>query len=133
MKMLGIYVFSVVYFYPLGDLCFSGAVESLCFLFLQNELAAILRFGAEELFKDDKNIEEAKTTLENMDIDQILARAEKVETKTANEVGGNELLNGFKVSSSPLFSYINAPGFNMGLLFTWVLYRSLDCNYYSFF
>ena len=33
-----------------------------------------------------------------MDIDEILARAEKVETKATNEVeGGNELLNAFKV------------------------------------
>ena len=96
--------FQLFTFISLGVLCFSGPLESLWFLFLQNELAAILRFGAEELFKDDKNIEEAKTTLENMDIDQILARAEKVETKTANEVdGGNELLNAFKVSSAPLF------------------------------
>ena len=67
-------------------------------ILIQNELAAILRFGAEELFKDDKNAEEAKSTLESMDIDEILARAEKVETKNADEAeGGNELLNAFKV------------------------------------
>ena len=39
-----------------------------------------------------------------MDIDEILARAEKVETKATNEVeGGNELLNAFKVYSFVLF------------------------------
>lgn len=66
-----------------------------------------MRFGAEELFKDDKNDEEAKTTLENMDIDEILARAEKVETKATNDVdGGNELLNAFKVSS-PLLPHLS--------------------------
>lgn len=65
---------------------------------LQNELAAILRFGAEELFKDDKNEEDQKSKLENMDIDEILARAEKVETKTAEvDADGNELLGAFKV------------------------------------
>ncbi|KAH7426872.1 hypothetical protein KP509_10G020300 [Ceratopteris richardii] len=68
-------------------------------MFDKNELAAILRFGAEELFKDEKNDEEAKT-LESMDIDEILARAEKVETKAIDESeGGNELLNAFKVAN----------------------------------
>lgn len=69
-------------------------------MFDKNELAAILRFGAEELFKDEKNDEEAKSTLENMDIDEILARAEKVETKAADEnEKGNELLSAFKVAN----------------------------------
>ncbi|XP_024375943.1 protein CHROMATIN REMODELING 5 isoform X2 [Physcomitrium patens] len=69
--------------------------------FDKNELAAILRFGAEELFKDDKNEEDQKNKLENMDIDEILARAEKVETKSAAEVDaeGNELLGAFKVAN----------------------------------
>ncbi|XP_024377849.1 protein CHROMATIN REMODELING 5 isoform X3 [Physcomitrium patens] len=69
--------------------------------FDKNELAAILRFGAEELFKDDKNEEDQKSKLENMDIDEILARAEKVETKSATEVDaeGNELLGAFKVAN----------------------------------
>ncbi|KAF3777906.1 CHROMATIN REMODELING 5 protein [Nymphaea thermarum] len=47
-------------------------------MFDKNELSAILRFGAEELFKEDKNDEEHKRKLENMDIDEILERAEKV-------------------------------------------------------
>ncbi|KAG0616525.1 hypothetical protein M758_5G122400 [Ceratodon purpureus] len=68
--------------------------------FDKNELAAILRFGAEELFKDDKNEEDQKSKLENMDIDEILARAEKVETKTAEvDEEGNELLGAFKVAN----------------------------------
>ncbi|PHU01785.1 Protein CHROMATIN REMODELING 5 [Capsicum chinense] len=47
-------------------------------LFDKNELSAILRFGAEELFKEDKNDEESKKRLLSMDIDEILERAEKV-------------------------------------------------------
>jgi chromodomain-helicase-DNA-binding protein 1 len=67
-------------------------------IFDKNELAAILRFGAEELFKDEKNEEDVKSKLENMDIDEILARAEKVETKSAEvDAEGNELLSAFKV------------------------------------
>lgn len=66
----------------------------------QNELAAILRFGAEELFKDDKNEEDQKNKLETMDIDEILARAEKVETKPPEvDAEGIELLGAFKVTS----------------------------------
>ncbi|CAN6691706.1 unnamed protein product [Malus baccata var. baccata] len=67
-------------------------------LFDKNELSAILRFGAEELFKEDKNDEESKKGLLSMDIDEILERAEKVEEKeTAEE--GNELLSAFKVAN----------------------------------
>lgn len=63
---------------------------------MQNELSAILRFGAEELFKEDKSDEESKKKLESMDIDEILERAEKVETKGGDGEPGNELLSGFK-------------------------------------
>ncbi|KAE8691668.1 Protein CHROMATIN REMODELING 5 [Hibiscus syriacus] len=49
--------------------------------FDKNELSAILRFGAEELFKEDRNDEESKKRLLSMDIDEILERAEKVEEK----------------------------------------------------
>ncbi|XP_039028589.1 protein CHROMATIN REMODELING 5-like [Hibiscus syriacus] len=66
--------------------------------FDKNELSAILRFGAEELFKDDKNEEESKKRLLNMDIDEILDRAEKVEEKEGAEEG-NELLSAFKVAN----------------------------------
>ena len=70
---------------------------NLMFLALQNELSAILRFGAEELFKEDKNEEESKKRLLSMDIDEILERAEKVEDKEAEEEQANELLSQFKV------------------------------------
>lgn len=66
-------------------------------ILLQNELSAILRFGAEELFKEQKSDEESKKTLESMDIDEILERAEKVEQKSVDGEQGNELLSAFKV------------------------------------
>ncbi|CAI5961726.1 unnamed protein product [Closterium sp. NIES-64] len=74
-------------------------------MFDKNELAAILRFGAEELFKEKVSEEEDATEelfkekvseeegasrLENLDIDEILARAEKIDSSTAGE-GANEL------------------------------------------
>jgi chromodomain-helicase-DNA-binding protein 1 len=65
---------------------------------LQNELSAILRFGAEELFKEDRNDEESKKRLLSMDIDEILERAEKVEENEAGGEQGNELLGAFKAS-----------------------------------
>lgn len=68
-------------------------------MFDKNELSAILRFGAEELFKEDKTDEETKRKLESMDIDEILERAEKVETKAAEGEEGNELLSAFKVAN----------------------------------
>ncbi|XP_024529944.1 protein CHROMATIN REMODELING 5 isoform X2 [Selaginella moellendorffii] len=67
-------------------------------MFDKNELAAILKFGAEELFKEEKKSEEeAKSKLENMDIDEILERAEKVSGDT--EQPGGELLGAFKVAN----------------------------------
>ncbi|CAH9070585.1 unnamed protein product [Cuscuta europaea] len=69
-------------------------------VFDKNELSAILRFGAEELFKEDRNDEENKKRLLSMDIDEILERAEKVEEKVADEEQqGNELLGAFKVAN----------------------------------
>lgn len=67
--------------------------------FDKNELSAILRFGAEELFKEEKNDEESKKRLLSMDIDEILERAEKVEEKEATEEQGSELLSAFKVAN----------------------------------
>uniref|UniRef100_A0A5B6ZCF4 Protein CHROMATIN REMODELING 5 n=1 Tax=Davidia involucrata TaxID=16924 RepID=A0A5B6ZCF4_DAVIN len=67
--------------------------------FDKNELSAILRFGAEELFKEDKNDEESKRRLLSMDIDEILERAEKVEEKRAEGEQGPELLSAFKVAN----------------------------------
>lgn len=66
---------------------------------MQNELSAILRFGAEELFKEEKNDEESKKRLLGMDIDEILERAEKVENKATEGEEGHELLSAFKVST----------------------------------
>ncbi|KAK8595957.1 hypothetical protein V6N13_000626 [Hibiscus sabdariffa] len=66
--------------------------------FDKNELSAILRFGAEELFKEERNDEESKKRLLSMDIDEILERAEKVEEKVGEEEG-NELLSAFKVAN----------------------------------
>lgn len=56
-----------------------------------------MRFGAEELFKEERNDEESKKRLLSMDIDEILERAEKVEEKEADGEQGNELLSAFKV------------------------------------
>lgn len=67
--------------------------------FDKNELSAILRFGAEELFKEEKNEEESKKRLLNLDIDEILERAEKVEDKGTEGEQGNELLSQFKVAN----------------------------------
>ncbi|XP_031277170.1 protein CHROMATIN REMODELING 5 [Pistacia vera] len=67
--------------------------------FDKNELSAILRFGAEELFKEDRNEEESKKRLLSMDIDEILERAEKVEEKEAEGEQGKELLSAFKVAN----------------------------------
>ncbi|KAL3620342.1 Protein CHROMATIN REMODELING 5 [Castilleja foliolosa] len=67
--------------------------------FDKNELSAILRFGAEELFKEDKNDEESKRRLLSMDIDEILERAEKVEDKVTEGEEGHELLSAFKVAN----------------------------------
>ncbi|XP_045831703.1 protein CHROMATIN REMODELING 5 [Trifolium pratense] len=68
-------------------------------LFDKNELSAILRFGAEELFKEERNDEESKKRLLSMNIDEILERAEKVEEKIDEEEQGNELLSAFKVAN----------------------------------
>ncbi|KAM7497109.1 hypothetical protein LguiA_021523 [Lonicera macranthoides] len=72
--------------------------------FDKNELSAILRFGAEELFKEDKNDEESKKRLLSMDIDEILERAEKVEQKGAEEEQGHELLGAFKAYDGSFWS-----------------------------
>ncbi|KAI4308165.1 hypothetical protein L6164_031267 [Bauhinia variegata] len=67
--------------------------------FDKNELSAILRFGAEELFKEEKNDEESKKRLLSMDIDEILERAEKVEEKEPEGEQAHELLSAFKVAN----------------------------------
>ncbi|CAL1403659.1 unnamed protein product [Linum trigynum] len=67
--------------------------------FDKNELSAILRFGAEELFKEERSDEENKKRLLSMDIDEILERAEKVEEKEGEQEEGHELLSAFKVAN----------------------------------
>ena len=57
-----------------------------------------MRFGAEELFKEDRNDEESTKRLLSMDIDEILERAEQVEEKEGEEQD-NELLSAFKASN----------------------------------
>lgn len=64
-------------------------------------MAAILRFGAEGLFKDKTSEEEGTKRLEAMDIDEVLARAEKVDSGQAATEGANELLSAFTVSAFP--------------------------------
>ncbi|XP_052793171.1 chromodomain-helicase-DNA-binding protein 1-like isoform X2 [Mya arenaria] len=59
--------------------------------FSKNELASILKFGAEELFKEDNDDEEPQ-----VDIDEILQQAETREMAENNGVG-DELLSQFKI------------------------------------
>ncbi|CAL8472046.1 g11588 [Coccomyxa elongata] len=70
-------------------------------MFGKDELTAILRFGAEELFKEDEGTKEAKNhQLLTEDIDSILARAEVVnETDAAHADAGGDLLNAFNVAT----------------------------------
>lgn len=63
--------------------------------FNKDELNAILKFGAEELFKE---IEEDDQDLQ-VDIDDILNRAETRESEDAQNAAANELLSQFKVVS----------------------------------
>nr|AML25534.1 ATP-dependent chromatin remodeler chd1 [Euschistus heros] len=61
--------------------------------FNKEELTAILKFGAEELFKDEEDGDEEPTC----DIDEILRRAETRDEGPATV--GDELLSAFKVAS----------------------------------
>ncbi|XP_066991707.2 chromodomain-helicase-DNA-binding protein 1 isoform X2 [Anabrus simplex] len=61
--------------------------------FNKEELTAILKFGAEELFKDEEDGDEEPTC----DIDEILRRAETRDEAPATV--GDELLSAFKVAS----------------------------------
>ena len=61
--------------------------------FSKEELSAILKFGAEELFKDEEEGDEEL----NCDIDEILRRAETRDEGPA--MVGDELLSSFKVQS----------------------------------
>ena len=61
--------------------------------FNKEELAQILKFGAEELFNSEEGDEDP-----NVDIDEILKRAETREDAPQNNTG-NELLSAFKMAS----------------------------------
>ena len=55
----------------------SGGAAGAKKMFGKDELQAILRFGAEELFKeDDHKIEQKEAQMLNEDLESILARAE---------------------------------------------------------
>ncbi|EFA77354.1 chromo domain-containing protein [Heterostelium album PN500] len=64
-------------------------------VFNKEELDAILKFGAEDLFKEG---DENSNTMQEMDIDEILSRAEQRES-TGESTAGEELLNSFKVAN----------------------------------
>ena len=76
--------------------------------FSKDEMAAILRFGAEEIFKEDDAAREAgQQQLVEEDIDAILARAEVIDTSrlgaasaaTGDSAACAELLNSFNVAN----------------------------------
>ncbi|GFS24820.1 chromodomain-helicase-DNA-binding protein 1, partial [Elysia marginata] len=71
-----------------------GSAPSSTIPFSKEELCAILKFGAEELFKEKENEDEEE---QQVDIDDVLNRAEEHETES-NAVG-DELLSQFKVAS----------------------------------
>ncbi|XP_070543055.1 chromodomain-helicase-DNA-binding protein 1-like isoform X2 [Ptychodera flava] len=64
--------------------------------FNKNELAAILKFGAEDLFKEADGEEQE---LQEMDIDAILERAETRDIESEPSTAGEELLSQFKVAN----------------------------------
>ncbi|KAF2899454.1 hypothetical protein ILUMI_06728 [Ignelater luminosus] len=65
--------------------------------FNKEDLTAILKFGAEELFKDEEDKDEEP----NCDIDEILQRAETRDEGPS--MAGDELLSAFKVASFAAF------------------------------
>ncbi|GAB0210315.1 chromodomain-helicase-DNA-binding protein 1 [Grus japonensis] len=64
--------------------------------FHKEELSAILKFGAEELFKEPEGEEEEP---QEMDIDEILKRAETRDNEPGPLTVGDELLSQFKVAN----------------------------------
>ncbi|KAL7751591.1 ATP-dependent DNA helicase Hrp3 [Sorochytrium milnesiophthora] len=65
----------------------------------KDDLSAILKFGAQSMFKDEAN----RQKLDDMDLDEILARAEEHATTQDEEVamavgGGDDFLSQFQVS-----------------------------------
>jgi chromodomain-helicase-DNA-binding protein 1 len=80
---------------------FSAAIfEQSAKIFDKDELAAILRFGAEKLFKNDAKDDDKASPEVEEDIDDILARAEKVENNASGQPGGaTDLLNQFNYAT----------------------------------
>ncbi|KAG9487979.1 hypothetical protein GDO78_007660 [Eleutherodactylus coqui] len=74
----------------------TGSTPSSSTPFNKEELAAILKFGAEELFKEPEGEEEEP---QEMDIDEILKRAETRENEGVPLTVGDELLSQFKVAN----------------------------------
>lgn len=65
-------------------------------LFNKNDLADILKFGAEELFKQEESDASKSLSLETMDLDEILERAEPA---MDSEFEGDEFLSSFKIAN----------------------------------
>ncbi|XP_010185133.1 PREDICTED: chromodomain-helicase-DNA-binding protein 1-like, partial [Mesitornis unicolor] len=74
----------------------TGSTPSSSTPFNKEELSAILKFGAEELFKEPEGEEEEP---QEMDIDEILKRAETRENEQGPLTVGDELLSQFKVAN----------------------------------
>uniref|UniRef100_A0A8D3A2Q8 DNA helicase n=1 Tax=Scophthalmus maximus TaxID=52904 RepID=A0A8D3A2Q8_SCOMX len=74
----------------------TGAAPSSSAPFNKEELSAILKFGAEELFKEPEGEEQDP---QEMDIDEILKRAETRENDPGPSTVGEELLSQFKVAN----------------------------------
>jgi len=64
--------------------------------FSKEELQAILKFGAEELFKGGSNQEDQEKAHEENDLDEILKRAETKDSEDQSE--HSEFLGQFKVA-----------------------------------
>uniref|UniRef100_A0A8C0FU25 Chromodomain helicase DNA binding protein 1 n=1 Tax=Bubo bubo TaxID=30461 RepID=A0A8C0FU25_BUBBB len=74
----------------------TGSTPSSSTPFNKEELSAILKFGAEELFKEPEGEEQEP---QEMDIDEILKRAETRENEAGPLTVGDELLSQFKVAN----------------------------------
>lgn len=74
----------------------TGSAPSSSTPFNKEELSAILKFGAEELFKEPEGEEQEP---QEMDIDEILKRAETHENEAGPLTVGDELLSQFKVAN----------------------------------
>ncbi|XP_049594392.1 chromodomain-helicase-DNA-binding protein 1 [Syngnathus scovelli] len=74
----------------------TGTAPSSSAPFNKEELSAILKFGAEELFKEPEGEEQEP---QEMDIDEILKRAETRENDPGPSTVGEELLSQFKVAN----------------------------------